>query len=306
MGQNLTLRIERHPYGFKSRYRDSPYMRCRSKQCSVDKMRNFKIGDYRIAVDEVTGRLGANQFNDDDPYFSACFFHMQCFEDFADAPDLVIRNIVVLDERKIHSKEPECTRVNKMGVAPATVRAFNKWRQMAIEKRSEDPGWQPTEKETLTVAIWQASIRRGRKLVRVPRGITKDDIELICSTHRGWGGKRVSGLSVAVMDKMVLEGRSGEMVASRNGKTGKKGVKEPEEITKKRLLSESGDEDSESSPSLPGSAIKSGINVEGSSPEGNSSGYPSETENEVCSKKVESPPAKRRRRASLTPESPRG
>ena len=220
-------------------------MKCRAKKCSVDKMNHFKVGDFRIAVDEVTGRLGANQFNDNDPYFSACFFHLQCFEELTYTPDLAIRNIIIADTRGPHQKEPDCARLNKMGVAPATVVAFKKWREKAIEKLSENPQWEPLEKETLAVVVWLSGIRKGRKRARAPPCITSEDIERKCATHPGWGGKRVSGLSVADMNEMELQGRSSELIASRNGKTGKRGVKEPERIKRKPLLTKTEEENVE-------------------------------------------------------------
>ena len=302
MKQNLTLRIERHPYGFQCRYRNSPYMKCRSKKCSVGNTKSFKVGDFRVAVDEVAGRLGPNQFNDNDPYFAACYFHLQCFEDLTYTPDLVIRNVIVIDDRQCHNKEPECTRGNKMGVAPATVVAFNKWRETAIKKLGEDAAWQPPEKETLAVVIWLSSIRKGRKRARAPPGITSDDIKQKCSTHPGWGGKRVSGLSVADMVEMVQQGRSSEMVASRNGKTGKKGVKEPEPITRKRLMAQADDGSSKGCFALEEPTMYHSATVAGPSSQGDSRKTTSEKENQVRGNDDGSPPAKRRRQASATPE----
>ena len=252
MKQNLILRIERHPYGFQCRYRNPIYMKCKAKKCRVDKMNNFKVGDFRIAVDEVTGRLGATQFNNNDPYFSAGFFHLQCFEELSYTPDLAIRNIIVAGTCGPYKKEPDCARLNRMGVVPATVVAFKKWREMAIEKLSKNRHWEPPEKETLAVVVWLSGIRKGRKRARAPPCITSEDIEHKCATHPGWGSKRVSGLSVADMNEMELQGRSSELIASRDGKTGRRGVKEPERIKRKRLLTKTEEEDVENSFTLAG------------------------------------------------------
>ena len=265
MKHNLILHIEWHPYGFQGRYRNPVYMKCRAKKCSVDKINNFKVGDFRIGVDEVTGRLGGNQFNDNDPYFSACFFHLQCFEELTYTPDLAIRNIIIADTPGAHQKEPDCARLNKMGVVPATLVAFKKWREMAIERLSENLHWEPQEEETLAVVVWLSGIRKGHKHARAPLCITSEDIEHKCATHPGWGGKCVSGLSVADMNEMELQGRSSQLIASRNGKTGKRGMKEPDRIKRKQLLTKTKEEYNEHNFALAGSiTVPDNIIVAGS------------------------------------------
>ena len=136
---------------------------------------------------------------------------------------------------------------------------------MAIEKLSENPHWEPQEKETLAVVVWLSAIRKGRKRARAPPCITSEDIEHKCATHPGWGGKRVSGLSVADMNEMELQGRSSELIASRNGKTGKRGVKEPDRIKQKGLLTKTKEEDNKHIFALAGSiTVPDNIIVAGS------------------------------------------
>lgn len=231
-GDRLNLRVEKHPYSFQCRYREPEYIKCRSKVCDWD--RTFKVGDLRVAIDEVTGRLAEDQQDDNDPYFSAGYLHLHCFERLIPVAPLVVFNILALDNRRVYEKEPDCTRINKMGVSPASASAFTNWRIEAVQGYSVSGDWMP--EKTLSYALWLSGVRKGRKRVRAPPGITSDDIAQKVSARRGWGGKRCSGVTVAEMRAMESQGLSHEMVASRNGKTGKKGVRLPSE-TKKRVRS---------------------------------------------------------------------
>ncbi|KAG0642148.1 hypothetical protein HOY80DRAFT_1108625 [Tuber brumale] len=228
-GERLNLRIEKHPYSFQCRYREPEYIKCRSKVCDWDW--TFKVGDHRVAIDEVTGRLAEGQQDDNDPYFSAGYLHLHCFEQLIPVTPLVILNILTIDNRRIYEKEPDCTRINKMGVSPASTSAFTNWRIEAVEGYTVSRDWVP--ENTLAYALWLSGVRKGRKRVRAPPGITSDDIAQKVTTRRGWGGKRCSGVTVATMRIMESQGRSHEMVASRNGKTGKKGVRSPSQVKKR-------------------------------------------------------------------------
>ncbi|KAG0135220.1 hypothetical protein HOY82DRAFT_536912 [Tuber indicum] len=228
-GERLNLRIEKHPYSFQCRYREPEYIKCRSKVCDWD--RTFKVGDHRVAIDEVTGRLAEGQKDDNDPYFSAGYLHLHCFERLIPVAPLVVLNILTTDNRRIYEKEPDCTRINKMGVSPASASAFTNWRIEAVEGYTVSSDWAP--ENTLAYALWLSGVRKGRKRVRAPPGITSDDIAQKVTTRRGWGGKRCSGVTVATMRIMESQGRSHEMVASRNGKTGKKGVRSPSQVKKR-------------------------------------------------------------------------
>lgn len=231
-GDRLNLRIEKHPYSFQCRYREPEYIKCRSKVCDWDQA--FKVGDHRVAIDEVTGRFAEDQQDDNDPYFSAGYLHLHCFERLIPVAPLVVFNILAPDNRRIYEKEPDCTRINKMGVSPASASAFANWRIEAVQGYSVSGDWMPGE--TLAYALWLSGVRKGRKRVRAPPGITSHDIAQKVAARRGWGGKRCAGVTVATMRAMESQGLSHAMVASRNGKTGKKGVKLPSE-TKKRARS---------------------------------------------------------------------
>ncbi|RPB06043.1 hypothetical protein L873DRAFT_1839525, partial [Choiromyces venosus 120613-1] len=118
-----------------------------------------------------------------------------------------------------------------MGVSPASASAFTNWRIEAVEGYSVSVEWIP--EKPLAYALWLSGMRKGRKRVRAPPGITSDDIAEKATARRGWGGKRCSGVSVATMRAMESQGLSHEMIASRNGKTGKKGVRSPSNLKKR-------------------------------------------------------------------------
>jgi hypothetical protein len=181
-------------------------MKCRSKTCAVGTTKSFKVGDLRVAVDEVTGRLGVNQVNDDDPYFATCFFHLQCFEGLTCIPELVVRKLLVSDDRTFHHKEPECTRINKMRLSLEADQAFAKWRLIATTGLGNDKHWKPPNNRTLACVLWLSSIRKGRKHFRAPPGVTSDDIEKVSSpTERG--GVRAFAFGEDKVTSMEAQGR---------------------------------------------------------------------------------------------------
>jgi hypothetical protein len=121
-----------------------------------------------------------------------------------------------------------------MGLSPATISEFVKWRVRTITNLNADRDWNPPSDQTLASVLWLSNIRKNRKQCRAPPGVTVEAIAEKFMSHPGWGGKRVAGLSVAKMIDMETQGRSHEMVASRNGRTGKQGVRPPRGDNRKR------------------------------------------------------------------------
>lgn len=204
------------------------YICCRAQNCTLSGENRFMVGDLRVAIDEVAGRFGPNDVENNCPYFAAGFMHLECFERMVDVAPLVSEGILVPDRRKVLAHEPEkytkysgqCN--NKMTLVKKQILAYEKWAKAhpAGSKRAED-------KDTLNVAIWMAGQRSGRIRARLPPGVRTSDVRKWIDENRygqGWGGRRMARGTVAEMEMKIAAGREHEIIAPRNGPNGKLGM----------------------------------------------------------------------------------
>ncbi|KAL7267873.1 hypothetical protein RUND412_009526 [Rhizina undulata] len=226
LGDKLLLRVERQPYLFQCRYTDKSVSGCRAARCVVGKGKHqLKVGQFRVAFDELTRRLPAD--HDNDPYFAAGFIHLECLEAITSIPKLCRSGLVKVDDRTILPKEPEVTRENKMALKPGLRAVFEEF----LQKCHQEPNWKPSVTERLSAKLWIANLRKSRPRGDIPAGLTEEDIaKQKQKKNPNWGGKRMAGLSVTQMNQMIAEGRLDEGVYPRNGKTGVTGA-----VTRKRI-----------------------------------------------------------------------
>lgn len=204
------------------------YICCRAEDCALSNDNRFMVGDLRVAIDEVTGRFGPDDVENNCPYFSAGFIHLECFERLVDIAPLVREGILVPDRRQILAHEPEkftkysgnCN--NKMALVKKQIIEYEKWAvaHPAGSKRAKG-------KDTLNAAIWISGQRSGRIRTRLPSGIKTSDVKKWIDDNKygqGWGGRRMAGGTVAEMEMKIAAGREHEIIAPRNGPSGKLGM----------------------------------------------------------------------------------
>lgn len=204
------------------------YMRCRADKCSISGDNRFMVGDLRVAIDEVTGRFGPDDVENNCPYFAAGFIHLECLEHMVDLAPLVSAGILIPDRREILPNEPEkytkysgnCN--NKMALVKKQIVEYERWAAAhpAGSKRAEG-------KRTLNVAMWISGQRSGRIRARFPPGVKAADVTKWISDNRygqGWGGRRMAGGTVLEMEMKIAAGKEHEIIAPRNGLSGKRGM----------------------------------------------------------------------------------
>lgn len=229
LGENLVLRVEKHPYEIKSRETGKPqYTCCRAKKCDLSRDRKFTVGDIRVAIDEVTGRFSPNQVQNNCPYFAAGYIHLECLEGLINIAPLVASGIIVPDDRQTLPHEPEkITKQgpptnNKMGLIKKQLRQFDIWKTA----HPADSKW-AVEQHTLNAILWISGQRPGRIRSRFPPGVTAKSVAKFLKENRtanGWGGRRMARGTVAELQQKLKEGKSHEIIAPRNGPSGKKGM----------------------------------------------------------------------------------
>jgi hypothetical protein len=239
LGPSLVLRIEKHPYEAKNRYissssqttngkanksRSKPkYTTCRAKDCALGGI--LKVGEYRVAIDEVSGRFKESDESDNDPYFSSCFLHLQCFESLTNITPILTTGTLIPDCRSNFIKEPPAGKNmknnNKMAFSNKELTAFRTWRANYDPNQPKMQG-----KDSLHATLWLANIKKARAkcLHRAPPGVTQEDIDKQLSTRALWGGRRAMGVTVAEMNRLEQEGRCDLLIAPRNGLSKKMGM----------------------------------------------------------------------------------
>lgn len=223
---SLTLRIEKHPYEIKARFsgKSKPkYTCCRSSTCALGT--NFKVGDIRVAIDELSSRFSPQHVQNADPYFASGFLHLQCLESLIDISPLVTLGVLIPDTRKDFAHEPPAGKGaksnNKMALNNKELAAFSNWKGATATAAAPRSG-----NQSLTARIWLANCKKSRSknLARAPPGVTKADVDAQNEVHTLWGGRRAVGKSIEEMNRLEAEGRLDELIAPRNGTTMKRGM----------------------------------------------------------------------------------
>lgn len=205
------------------------YLCCRAEHCTFSEDNRFSVGDIRIAIDEVASRFSPDDVENNCPYFAAGFIHLECFEDMVDPAPLVNAGILIPDRRDNLPHEPErITKQpgsgnNKMALTKKQVIEFEKWAEAHPAGSERAKG-----KQTLNAAMWISGQRAGRIKTRFPPAVSISDVQKWLNENRhgqGWGGRRMANGTVAEMESKIAAGKEHEIIAPRNGPSGKQGMK---------------------------------------------------------------------------------
>lgn len=205
------------------------YLCCRAEHCTFSGDNRFSVGDLRIAIDEVASRFSPDDVENNCPYFAAGFIHLECFENMVDTTPLANAGILVPDRRDTLPHEPErATKQpgssnNKMALTKKQVTEFEKW----VEAHPVG-GERAKGKHTLNAALWISGQRAGRIKTRFPPAVSISDVQKWLNATRhgnGWGGRRMANGTVAEMEIKIAAGKEHEIIAPRNGPSGKQGMK---------------------------------------------------------------------------------
>lgn len=85
-----------------------------------------------------------------------------------------------------------------------------------------------TGQYTLNAMLWISGQRPGRVKTSYPEGVTPKMITKFLKSNKttmGWGGRRMAGGTIEEMDERIAAGKAHEIVAPRNGPTGKRGMR---------------------------------------------------------------------------------
>lgn len=169
-----------------------------------------------------------------------------------DTTPLANAGILVPDRRGDLPHEPErATKQpgfsnNKMALVKKQITEYEKW----VETHPVG-GERAKGKHTLNAAMWIAGQRASRIKSRFPPHVSTKDVEewIEKNKHsRGWGGRRMANGTVAEMESKIAAGREHEIIAPRNGPSGKRGmiIGSTKKLRKKRSRRHRSNSDSDS------------------------------------------------------------
>lgn len=220
LGRNLLFRVEKRCVWSGTRYIDSFESICRAQNCLVSThKRTIREGQFRIAIDEVVGRIPRGQRWTNDPFFVACYFHVECFEHLTDIGQLarwaMLRSFPRVDipgEPRTSKTEP-----NRLCLSEKIDNCFKRF----CKRIYDDPSWNAYNTnvvEKLSTQLWLTNVRKGKTSLGVkPTQLPTEQAKKLIQNKGpdpGWGGSRFTGIKVADAEKVVALGAKDKLRGS--------------------------------------------------------------------------------------------
>ncbi|TGZ78968.1 hypothetical protein EX30DRAFT_342823 [Ascodesmis nigricans] len=220
LGKNLLFRLEKRCVYSGTRYTDMHHTTCRSKCClaSPDK-RTIREGQFRIAIEEVWGRLPRKIKFTNDPFFCAGYFHVECFEHLIDIGQLIrfgmlrsFPRVEIVTEPRTSKTEP-----NRLCLSEKIDNCFRRF----CKRLNDDPyyqGYNTNVVEKLSTQLWLTNVRKGKTSLGVkPAQLSTEMAKHLIATKApdpGWGGSRFTGIRVAQAEAILSIGAKDKLKGS--------------------------------------------------------------------------------------------
>ena len=206
LGKNLLFRLEKTPAGMTERIGFNHA--CRAENCLEGK---FKYGHFKIAIEEVWGRIPRRDRDNCDPYHAAGYFHVNCFESIVDIGQLLRFSMLRAFPRVELAKEFQTSKTdpNRFCLTNALHSHFKEFAQKCILEPNWN-GYKTNVLDMLSIRIWHRHARSGPISFSLrPAQLPRPDAEKLHARKkqdRGWGGQRIAGVSTAQADTLISKG----------------------------------------------------------------------------------------------------